>query len=268
MIESLWIQLLFFIAIGIAAGFLAGLFGLGGGIIVVPALVFMYTHVDIPDHVRMQFAEGTSLAVTVCTALSAMIAHYRRGSVLWVVFRRMVPCMMIGVVAGAVSAHYIHSQWLMILFGLFLLFVALRMMLKRSVDDAETMPEVPFRVVGPAGGGIGFVSGLLGIGGGSMSVPFLHACSVSMRRAVGTSASMTLPIAVVGALTYMFMGSGVKDAAWSTGYVYWPAVISIAPLSVCCAPLGAALSHRLPERMLRRLFACLLVIVGIKMLWP
>lgn len=259
------LELLPFAALGAVAGTLAGLLGVGGGIVVVPGLAFLLAGGDVPPDRLMQVAVGTSLATIVVTALSSIRAHHRRGAVRWPVVARMAPGLMLGAVLGALIADALPTRTLAILFGLFLLLVAARL-----AFDGEPRPHR--RLPGTAGlsalaGGIGTISSLFGIGGGTMTVPLLAWCNVPLREAVATSAAGGLPIALAGAAAFALAGSDIGGMpAASSGYLHWPAFIAVAPLSVAFAPLGARLAHTIPVAGLRRGFALFVLVVGVRML--
>ena len=257
--------LLIFAATGAAAGVLAGLFGVGGGLIMVPALALVLPWQGIGPAVVMQVAIGTSLAVISATSVSSMLAHHRRGGVLWPVFARLVPGLAAGAVAGAFVAHALPGTVLQRIVGIGAILVALQMFLDRQ----PASPRPPLGTAGllGAGGVIGLLSALIGIGGGSLTVPLLSWRGVEMRQAVGTSAACGVPIAWAGAAGFMVAGAGVAGRPeWSVGYVSLAAFAAIAATSVLAAPLGARLAHRLPPKQLKRGFAALLVVIGISLL--
>ena len=250
--------------LGALAGLLAGLFGVGGGLVVVPALVFVYEAQGFaPAHVT-HLAIGTSLAVIVPTAVSSLLAHHRRGAVDPVLLARLVPPVCVGALAGAWLAAQVSAGGLRFFFGLFEIAVALQML--ASVHYRPHFGRPGMAASWFAGLVIGGVSALLGIGGGTLTVPFLVWCSVPMVRAVGTSAALGLPIALAGAAGFLFMGLGMPHLpAGSTGFVYWPAWAGVALGAVAFAPLGARLAHALRPVMLKRGFALMLALVGAKM---
>lgn len=258
--------LLSYLATGVFAGLLAGLFGVGGGLIMVPALAILLPMQGVSASVVMQIAIGTSLAVISATSVSSALAHHRRDGVLWPVFRAMVPGLAIGALLGAAAAHVLSGEALRRIVGTGALLVALKMALELKPSGAA---QLPGRLgMGIAGTVIGSLSALIGIGGGSLTVPYLSYCRVEMRQAVGTSAACGLPIAWAGALGFVINGWTVDGLpAWSLGYVSLPGFLAIAVASVSCAPLGARLAHRLPPQMLKKAFALLLAVIGLKMLW-
>jgi uncharacterized membrane protein YfcA len=257
--------LLIFAATGAAAGLLAGLFGVGGGLIMVPALALVLPWQGLGPDIVMQVSIGTSLAVISATSVSSMLAHHRRGGVLWPVFARFAPGLAAGAVAGAFVAHALPGLVLQRIVGTGALLVALQMTLDRQPAQRLGLPGTP-ALVG-AGGVIGLLSALIGIGGGSLTVPFLNWRGVDMRQAVGTSAACGVPIAWAGAAGFMLAGAGVAGRPeWSVGYVALPAFLGIALASVLAAPLGARLAHHWPPRVLKRAFAALLVVIGVSLL--
>lgn len=253
----------FYLALGAATGFLAGLFGIGGGLIIVPALALMFEAQT--GSALMHTAVGTSLATVIPTALSSTLAHHRRGAIAWPLARRLAPGIVLGTAAGAVLADQVGGGALRAIFGVFMLTVSLQMAL--GVMPAGRR-ELPGRAgMGAAGFVIGTISALVGIGGGSLTTPFLAWRRVELRRAIATSAACGLPIALTGSVAYLIAGLDATDLpAGSIGYIQWPAAIAIAATSVFTAPLGARLTHRLPVTLLRRLFALLLGLVALRLL--
>lgn len=260
MLESL----LIYLAVGAVAGLMAGLFGVGGGMIIVPALAFLLPTQGIDNAIIMQIAIGTSLAIISATSISSMLAHHNRGGVLWDSFKFLMPGLILGALIGAVIADHVSSEALRRIVGVSALLVAVKMWL-------DFKPRAHTPLPGPAGLSvagtlIGSASSLIGIGGGSFMVPFLNWCSVSMRQSVGTAAACGVPIAWAGMLGFIITGwdeSGRPD--WSLGYVSLTAFAGIAVASVAAAPLGAHFAHALPPHILKRAFALLLVIIGIEM---
>ena len=256
-----------FILLGIFAGILAGLFGIGGGVLVVPGLLFLFKLLDFPDSVIMRFAIATSLGIMSCTALSSVWAHHRHKNIEWALFGHIIPGIIFGTIAGALLTQVMHSRWLELLFGLFLIAVSIKMFFGFHAEETHhKMPnEIILLIVGSL---IGFKSGLLGIGGGSLSVPFLKYCGLSMRKAAGTSATFTLTVALTGSITFLLSIHGHTVPGGTTGYLYWPAFLLVAPFTAFFAPVGAKLSTHLPDSFLRKLFSVLLFCVSAKLLIP
>lgn len=254
-----------FALVGAASGTLAGLLGVGGGIIVVPGLAFLLAGGEVPADRLMQVAVGTSLANIVVTSLSSIRAHHRHGAVHWAVVARMTPGIVAGALLGAVIADVLPSRTLAIVFGVFLLLVAGRLGFGGQPAPHRQLPGGI--TLAACGGGIGTLSSLLGIGGGTMTVPLLAWCNVALREAVATSAACGLPIALAGAVGFALAGLDTPGMpALATGYIYWPAFIAVAPLSIAFAPVGAWLAHTIPVMTLRRGFALFVLIVGLRML--
>lgn len=250
---------------GIASGILAGLFGVGGGVVVVPALIFIFTRIGLTPDWIPHLAVGTSLAAIVATGAASAHAHHRRGAVRWGLVARLAPGIVLGAWAGAAVAGVLPDLWLKRIFALFLIYVGIRLLVRRADGPPRAMPGGAGMFA--TGSGIGALSALVGIGGGTLTVPFLHRVGIDMRHAVGTSAACGVPIAVAGALGFMVVGLGREGLpAASTGFVYWPAVGAILLASVPTAPLGARLAHALPVDLLKRVFALLLLVLGTRML--
>lgn len=252
--------------LGAFAGTMAGLLGVGGGLIIVPVLVMLWQGEGLGGAQMVQLAIGTSLAVIVFTSISSVRAHHQHGSVLWPVFWRLTPGIVLGAALGAALASAMPQSLLKMIFGVFELLVAAQMSL--SLRPTSSFSKLPGTVgMGAAGSVIGAVSALVGIGGGTMTVPFLNACRVQMQQAVGTSAACGLPIAVGGALSYALLGWGnAQLPATAMGFVYTPALAGIAVTSMLFAPLGASLAHRLPKVTLKKIFAGFLALLGLWML--
>jgi uncharacterized membrane protein YfcA len=257
--------LLFYLGLGTFAGVMAGLLGVGGGLIIVPALVWIFHLQHVSDTVIMHLAIGTSLASIVVTSISSVRAHHQHGAVLWPVFWSLTPGIVVGALGGAKIAGALPSATLRIVFGVFVLLMAAQMAFGAKPAPQRELPGMPGMLT--AGGVIGVVSAIVGIGGGSLTVPFLTWCNTSIRNAVATSAACGLPIAITGAVGFMVNGWHEADLpAWSAGYVYGPATLGIAVASMLSAPLGARLAHTLPTDILKKIFAGFLAIVGTKML--
>jgi uncharacterized membrane protein YfcA len=251
--------------LGVFAGVIAGLLGVGGGLIVVPILAALYSLQGFAAELTMQLAVGTSLATIVFTSLSSMRAHHRRGAVDWPIMTQLSAGILLGAWLGGVLAQWLGGVLLALLFGAFELAVALQMGFGRPPAAHRAAPGRARNAV--AGVVIGAVSALLGIGGGTLSVPNLVWHNVDVRRAVGTSSACGLPIALVGALGFALVGQGMEGLPpGSSGYVYWPAVAAISVTSVAGAPLGARLAHRLDRVTLKRLFALFIGLLGIGMM--
>ena len=251
--------------LGVFAGTMAGLLGVGGGLIIVPALIAIWQPQAIGGGYAMQLAIGTSLATIVLTSFSSVRAHHQRGSVQWNIVWRLTPGIVLGAWLGAAMATQMSGEILKSIFGVFELLVAAQMAFAVRPAPHRALPGRAGMTL--AGSGIGAVSAIIGIGGGTMTVPFLSWCNVTIHKAVGTSAACGLPIAIGGAISYLVLGWGnAALPAWSAGFVYGPALAGIAVTSMLFAPLGAALAHRLSTVVLKRAFAGFLALLGIWML--
>lgn len=259
--------ILVYAAFGALAGILAGLLGIGGGLVIVPMLVYAFGWQNIPDDVIMHLALGTSMASIMFTSISSFMAHNRRGAVHWNIVRRITAGILVGTFLGACIASQLSTTFLKVFFVAFLYYVAVQMILGRKPNPSRELPGA----AGMFGVGniIGAVSSLVGIGGGTLSVPFMVWCNVPLHEAIGTSAAIGFPIAIAGTLGYFYNGwyySG-NLPAYSWGYIYLPALAGIVCASMLTAPLGVRLAHWLPVNGLRRVFALLLILVGTRMLW-
>lgn len=254
-----------YLVLGAIAGILAGLFGVGGGIIIVPVLVFSFTAQGFAPEVLTHLAVGTSLATIVFTSINSIREHNRRGAVQWNLFVWLAPGILAGAAVGGVTAALIQGPILQKIIGVFAICVALQLALNLTPKNPRPLPKHPELVA--AGGIIGWASAIFGIGGGSVTVPFLVWRSVSIQQAVATSAACGFPIAFAGAVVFMSTGWHESQLPeWSLGFVYLPAVLGIALTSMFFARFGARLAHRLPPLLLKRLFALLLTAVGISFL--
>ncbi len=272
-------EILIFLIIGALAGFAAGLFGVGGGTIIVPLLFIVFTQMDYPADNVMHLALGTSLATIIITSISSLMAHNKKGAVLWPVFKNLTPGLALGCFFGAGIAGQISGLYLQLIVGVFLLWVAFNMFIggKRKVASHATTvsetnnanPDLPSKPKQLAAGGvIGIASAIFGIGGGSLTVPYLTRYNVVMQKAVGTSAACGLPIAIAGALGFMIFGLQEDVNVPNTiGFVHIYAFLGIASMSFFTAKLGAKVAHILSPALLKKCFSILLFVVGIYFLY-
>lgn len=254
-----------FLVAGAVAGVLSGLFGVGGGLILVPVLTFVLPHLGAPPEAVVQTAIGTSLAVIACHSIASAHAHHGRGGVLWDVVRRMAPGFAIGSFAGAYVAHLLPGEVLKRIVATGALLIAAQMALDLRPKTARPLPGAAGQAL--AGGVIGIASALVGIGGGSLTVPFLSWRSVEMKQAVGTSAACGIVIAFAGAVGFALTGlAAATHAPYSLGYVQLPGFFTLMIASVSTSGFGAKLAHHLPARVLKRAFAVFLCGVAVA-LW-
>jgi uncharacterized membrane protein YfcA len=257
--------------IGVFAGLLGGALGLGGGVVIVPPLIYLFHAMGFDDAVVAQMAVGTSLATIIVTAGSSVRAHHVAGFVRWPLAWRLAGGIVVGALLGAVVADRLSGAALTRLFGVFAVLIAAQMLLsrRRAVSAGDGLPERVPGGVGLAGVGsvIGGISSLFGIGGGSLTVPFLSWCRLPMQNAVAISAACGLPIALAGSAGFVATGWGRTELPpWSLGYVYLPAALAIVVTSFPMARVGARLSHRLPSAILRRIFAAVLIVIGVELI--
>jgi len=252
--------------LGLVVGFVAGLLGVGGGLIIVPVLIMLLHANGLAAGMEPQLALGTSLASILFTSLSSVRAHHRHGAVEWPLVRRITPGIVLGTLVGAVLAAQMPATVLKLIFVAFLFYAAIQMWLDFRPAPHRGLPGRAGTTL--AGAWIGAVSSWVGIGGGTLSVPFMLWHNVPLHRAIATAAAMGFPIAIAGALGYVAGGwdtSGLP--AGSAGFVYLPALAGIVAGSVLTAPLGARTAHRLPVRPLKRIFALLLMALALRMAW-
>jgi uncharacterized membrane protein YfcA len=257
------VELIIFVVIGALAGFAAGLFGIGGGVIIVPILYVVFTQMGYASDVIMHMALGTSLATITVTSISSALAHHKKGAVMWPIFRNLAPALVIGSFLGAGIAGLLTGANLQLIIGAFVIWVAYKMMFgaKPVVDQHSVLPSAFKQFC--AGTGIGVASAIFGIGGGSLTVPYLNHYGVVMQRAVGTSAACGLPIAIAGALGFMFFGmKGQASIPNSIGFVHIYAFLGISIMSFFTAKLGAKAAHNLSPVILKKCFSVLLFTVG------
>lgn len=259
-------SLAIFAATGALAGFLAGLLGIGGGMVLVPALIFSFEAQGVSPSVLTHLAIGTSLASIVLTSISSVRTHHAQGGVDVVLFKRLALGLIIGSWLGAQIAHALPARTLQLIIGFFAVWTGLKMF-RGSKPVAANAPLPGAFELNAVGGLIGVASAIFGIGGGSLMVPYLVKQGVAMRRAVGTAAACGFPIAIAGMIGFIYSGWGLSALpAGSTGYIYWPALAGIALTSMLAAHGGALMAHRLPAIQLKRAFGVLLVLVGVRFL--
>jgi uncharacterized membrane protein YfcA len=240
--------------------------GLGGGVVVIPGLFILLACFGIPEKYLMHFAIGTSLAIMMCTSAVNAYSHSKRHNVIWPLLKIMLPFAVVGVVAGALLMSIASSRILSLSFGFFLLFVSLDLFfdLSRNILPAHVkIKKGIFRFLGLA---VGFFSGLLGIGGGSVYIPIFFYCNIKARKCVGTSAVLILPIAFVGALISAFSMGRVSGVSFSIGFIYLPAFVLVALFSIMGVPIGVRLLSRLSNETVKKVFATFLAIVALNMI--
>lgn len=260
------ITLSLYLVLGAGAGFLSGLFGAGGGLIIVPGLIFLFQWERMNHTVSMHVAVGTSLATMIPVALRSLRSHMKYGVPFFPIYRQMMSGLIAGVLLGGISAHFMHSRILEILFGLFVLLMAGSLLFERT---AKVEAHLPGRAgMLSAGAFVGVQSGLFGVAGSAFSVPFLTYRGVNMHIAVVVSVAIAMTVSIIGTVVFIVLGLNTPHLPqWSTGYVYWPAWIGLAIGGVFIAPLGAKISHHASGAKLKFCFGIFLLAVAGKMLW-
>ena len=256
--------LLIFALVGLAAGLVAGLFGLGGGVVIVPALIYTFAVLDFPREIATHLAVGTSLTCILVTASVSSWTHWQKQAIDFRLLKPLVPGVLLGALLGGEIASRMAGSELQLAFGVFLAVVAVTMLWK--VQDA-LFPTPRSAGLGLAGVVIGTVSALFGVGGGSMTVPYLRLCGVAMARAVATSAALGLPIAFSGSLSYAWQGwSHDQLPTGSLGFIYLPAFVGLVVCSAPASRVGAKLAHRLPAQRLQQAFAVVLMLIAAELI--
>ena len=251
--------------LGAFAGFIAGLFGVGGGLTLVPILYMLFAAQDFPHTHVMHLALGTSMATIVFTSISSMRAHHAHGAVRWDIVRSLAPALVVGTLSGSLVASSLPTRPLAIMFTVIVYYAAVQMMLDFKPKPSRNLP-------GPAGlwlAGvvIGVVSSVVSAGGGFMSIPFMVWSNVVIHQAVGTSSALGFPIAVAGVVGYVVSGwQATELPPYAFGYIYLPAFIGVVVMSFMIAPYGAKMAHKLPVKQLKRGFGVFLALLATKML--
>lgn len=259
--------ILFLLAAGVFTGFMAGLLGIGGGIIIVPFLTTLFTiQTLVPAHYMVHIAIATAMATILFTSLSSTVAHHKKGGVIWPIVLKMAPGIIIGgLLSGTMIFQWFSTGWLAFIFSIFIFYSAYNMIRNKKPKASRQLPGIlGLSTVGVV---IGLLSGLVGAGGGFLSVPYMVWSNVSVKKAVATSAAIGFPIAIANSAGYIYSGLstlGVHQGLF--GYIYWPALLVISSMTILFAPLGARYAHIIPVEKLRRIFACLLFLIAAFML--
>lgn len=257
----MWLE---FMAIGLVAGYLAGFLGIGGGFVVVPALTYIFLQDTELSGMAIHYAVATSLSTMLVTSLSSIWAHQKRGAVQWGVVRTLAPGLVLGAILGAAIADQLPGKVLTQVFGAFALLAGLQLVVAKQPEAHRDLPGK--FATGLIGTLFGAISSLVGIGGGSLTAPWLMWHRIRAQLAVATAAACGYPIALAGTISYVLLGRLGETQASASGYVHLPAFIGIAVTSALAAPLGVAMVHRLPPQVVRRAFGVFLLLVGMRML--
>lgn len=256
---------LIFLSLGAFVGYMAGLFGLGGGGFLVPAFVAIFSLHGISEEKIMHMALATSMMSIVITSFASFQAHNKRGSVNWSIFKKMLPGVVLGTFAATFVAVNIKSYYLALFFTIVMIILSIRMIFDMQPKKGTAVPNRS--KLFSAGSIIGAISAIMSVGGGAFTVPYLTSHNIDIKKAIGTSAAIGFPLSLVGTLGYVLNGWG--DSSLSNlqlGYVYLPAVILVSLTSTITAPLGVKTAHMLPTAILKKFFAFLLIGLSIKML--
>ena len=254
------------LAMGTFGGFAAGLLGIGGGMVLVPFITMIFTARGFADELVVHMAIATSLGTILFTSLSSVRAHHKHGAVLWPVVRLLAPGILIGSWIGPWIGKQMNTSVLAFFFGCFVAFSATQMLIGKKPAAARELPGKAGMFT--TGGLIGILSGLVGAGGGFVSVPFMTRCNVRIHNAVATSAALGFPIALSGTLSNIYFGWGEPGLPeWSLGFIYLPALAIIVLASVTMAPLGANVAHKMPVRQLQRIFGVILYALAAYLFW-
>ena len=252
--------------LGLVTGFLAGLLGIGGGMIMVPFISALLSAREVAPGLAVKMAIATSMATIIFTSISSVRAHHKKRAVRWDIVRSLAPGIVLGAMLASVGVFaLLKGALLYFVFGGFVAFSAVQMFLDKKPAPTRQLPGTA-GLLG-AGGAIGFLSGLVGAGGGFISVPFMTWCNIAIHNAVATSAALGFPIALANVAGYIIAGQGLHELPpHSFGYLWLPALIVIASCSVLMAPLGARAAHALPVSKLKRAFAVVLIVLALYML--
>ncbi|MFA7281173.1 MAG: sulfite exporter TauE/SafE family protein [Sterolibacterium sp.] len=252
--------------LGAFAGFIAGLFGVGGGLTLVPLLYMLFAAQDFPAAHVMHLALGTSMATIVFTSIASMRAHHAHGAVRWDIVKSMAPGLMLGTLCGSFIASSVQTRPLAMMFTAIVYYASVQMMLDFKPKPSRNLPgQIGLLIVG---GIIGVVSSLVSAGGGFMSIPFMVWSNVAIHQAVGTSSALGFPIAIAGVVGYILSGwNATPLPPFSLGYVYLPAFVGVVLMSFLLAPYGARMAHKLPVKQLKRAFGGFLALLASKMLY-
>lgn len=255
-----------YLLMGLFVGFFAGLLGIGGGLILVTLMVYLFTVQGFPEDRILHIALGTSITSIVFTSISSLLAHHKHGAVRWDIVRVAVFGLIVGTLLGTLVADQLKTKYLAIFFVIFVYYSAIQMFVNAKPKPSRQLPgRLGLNLASVL---IGVLSALVGVGGGIMTIPLMSMCNVPMRNAIGTSAALGLPIAIAGTIGFIVTGLG-KDhlPPFSVGYVYLPALIGIVIGTLVTVPWGAKMAHTLPVSRLKKIFAVILFILATRMLW-
>lgn len=257
------IELSIYLITGAVVGFLAGLLGIGGGLIIVPVLTTVFAIYMESEHL-VHIAIATSMVTILITALASVRAHHKHDAVRWDLFKSFTPGIMLGGLMGAWISHFLDANTLAKVFAILELLIAINMLSSYQPKSSRTLPGAIGKTT--ASTIIGGISSLVGVGGGALNTPYMVWHNISMQQAIATSAALSLPVALAATIGFIWSGlhqTNLPD--YTTGYIYWPAFLGIVLTSYFTAPYGAKLTHQLPVKKLKRIFGILLILLAIKM---
>ncbi len=254
------------VLIGAIAGFSAGLLGIGGGMIIVPILTMIFTAYQFPQSLILKMAIATSMATIVFTSLSSIRSHQKKNAINWQLMMQFTPGILLGSFLASMGVFsWIKGQYLALFFACFVGYSAYKMLTNAKKPEREFRSQ-PLWILSLVGILVGFLSGLVGAGGGFLMVPYMVYIGVPMQKSVAISAATGFPIALFNSIGFIFAGQSLSDLPeFSLGYIYTPALIVISLVSVFFAPLGAKAAHVLPVAQLKRIFGCVLIILAFYM---
>ena len=262
--DSIFLSLLMLIAVGAFAGFIAGLFGIGGGVVIVPLLYYIFTLADVDEGVRMHLAVGTSLGNIVLVSIISAVSHSRKNAVDLEIVKFLASSLITGVILGSIAIAILKGSSLILIYSIILIIVAFQFFFWR--DTWEISPEFPKNIFGRLCGSlIGFLSVLIGVGGGSMSIPFLKMYGFQIHKAIGTAAAFGVIIAIPGAAGFMIAGiSNNVILPYSIGYINFLGLLMITPITILSAPFGVRFAHSLSKDKLNLIFGFFILLMAIR----
>jgi uncharacterized membrane protein YfcA len=254
-----------YLIVGVIAGILGGLLGIGGGIVTVPCLLLLFHLLGYPQPYIMHMALGTSLAAMTLNTISSTWAHHKKEAVLWNIVKQMLPGMILGGILGATCARFLSGVILELLFGVFLIVVGT--LFFRQIKPHVKPHQLPsWPVLNAISAGIGWISNMLGMAGGILTMPLLTSFQIPNKKAIGTSAATSFLITLIGAVSYLIVGLGALPVSDTVGFINLPAFVVIGLTTFFVAPYGVKLAHQLPDQVLRRIFGIVLIVVGLSMM--
>ncbi|MGE0197775.1 MAG: sulfite exporter TauE/SafE family protein [Simkaniaceae bacterium] len=258
-------EIISYAIIGVLAGILSGLLGIGGGIVTIPCLLLVFAHSDIPPQAYMHLAIGTSLAAMVFTTLSGSYTHYKKEAVLFEIVKPMALGVIVGSFLGALITRILPSHFLQIFFGAFECVLGIRFLLpEKPITKHHPLPK--FWGLSTIALGVSIFSTMMGVGGGLINVPILSYFHVPVKKAIGTSSALSFLISLCGAISFLLLGVHASKAPDSVGFLYLPAFIIISIISFFVAPYGAKWAHSLPTTILKKVFGGILILAGLSMI--